>query len=65
MGPLPAGDDMTYFLQAAPGAYFFVGTRSDEAGSTHPHHHPRFTIDERSLQHGTETLVRTAVTALV
>jgi hypothetical protein len=52
MGPLPAGDDMTYFLQAAPGTYFFVGTRSDEAGSTYPHHHPRFTIDERSLPYG-------------
>jgi amidohydrolase len=64
MEPLPAGDDMTYFLQAAPGAYFFVGTRSDEAGSTYPHHHPRFTIDERSLPHGAETLVRTALAAL-
>ena len=40
MEPLPAGDDMTYFLQAAPGAYFFVGTRSDQAGSTYPHYHP-------------------------
>lgn len=64
MGPLPAGDDMTYFLQAAPGAYFFVGTRSDAAGSTYPHHHPRFTIDEQSLPHGAETLVRTALAAL-
>lgn len=64
MGPLPAGDDMTYFLQAAPGAYFFVGTRSDDAGSTYPHHHPRFTIDERSLPHGAETLIRTAIAAL-
>jgi amidohydrolase len=64
MEPLPAGDDMTYFLQAAPGAYFFVGTRSDEAGSTYPHHHPRFKIDERSLPHGAETLVRAARAAL-
>jgi amidohydrolase len=62
--PLPAGDDMTYFLQEAPGAYFFIGTRSDEAASTFPHHHPRFTIDERSLPHGAETLVRTVLAAL-
>lgn len=63
--PLPAGDDMTYFLQEAPGAYFFVGTRSNEAHSTFPHHHPRFTIDERSLPHGAETLARAALAALV
>jgi amidohydrolase len=62
--PLPAGDDMTYFLQEVPGAYFFVGTRSSEANSTFPHHHPRFTIDERSLPHGAETLARAALTAL-
>lgn len=62
--PLRAGDDMTYFLQVAPGAFFFVGTRSDEAGSTFPHHHPRFTIDERSLPHGAETLVRSVLVAL-
>jgi metal-dependent amidase/aminoacylase/carboxypeptidase family protein len=55
---------MTYLLQEAPGAYFFIGTRSDEAASTFPHHHPRFTIDERSLPHGAETLVRAVLAAL-
>jgi amidohydrolase len=62
--PITGGDDMTYYLQQTPGAYFFVGTRSEEAGSTFPHHHPRFTIDERSLPHGAETLVRSALAAL-
>ena len=64
MGTVTAGDDMSYFLQEVPGAYFFVGTRSSEANSTFPHHHPRFTIDERSLAHGAETLVRAALAAL-
>jgi amidohydrolase len=63
MEPFPAGDDMGYFLQQAPGAYFFVGAGSDEAASTFPHHHPRFTIDERALPHGVETLVRVALEA--
>ncbi len=62
--PLSAGDDMTYFLQEAPGTYFFVGTRSEEADSTFPHHHPRFTIDERSLPVGAETFVRLALESL-
>ena len=56
--PLMGADDMACLLQQAPGAYFFVGTGSDEAGSTWPHHHPRFTIDERSLPHALETFVR-------
>jgi amidohydrolase len=56
-------DDMAYLLQRAPGAYFFVGTGSEKAGSTWPHHHPRFTIDERSLPHGVETFVRVVLDA--
>lgn len=56
--PFMGADDMAYFLQHAPGAYFFIGTGSDEADSRWPHHHPRFTIDERSLPHGVETYVR-------
>lgn len=62
--PFMGADDMAYFLQQAPGAYFFVGTGSDEARSRWPHHHPRFTIDERSLTHGVETYVRVVVDAL-
>jgi amidohydrolase len=65
MEPIMGGDDMTYYLQKVPGTYFFVGTRSEEAGSTFPHHHPRFTIDERSMPHGAETLVRAALASLV
>jgi amidohydrolase len=61
--PLMGADDMAYLLQQAPGAYFFVGAGSEEAGSTFPHHHPRFTIDERALPHGLETLVRVVLAA--
>jgi amidohydrolase len=57
--PFMGADDMSYLLQQAPGAYFFVGAGSDESGATFPHHHPRFTIDERALPHGLETLLRT------
>jgi amidohydrolase len=55
MEPLPAGDDMAYFVDEVPGVYFFVGTSSPEADSTYPHHHPRFTIDEASLPLGIGT----------
>ena len=58
LDPLMAGDDFSAYARVAPGCYFFVG-----AGDSHafPHHHPRFTIDERALPVGIEVLAETAV----
>jgi amidohydrolase len=42
-------EDCSYFLQAAPGAYVFVGAGNKAKGITEPHHSPRFQIDEDSL----------------
>jgi amidohydrolase len=56
--PLMAGDDFSAYLRVAPGCFFFVGAGDDTAL---PHHHPRFTIDERALPVGIETLARTVV----
>ena len=50
------GDDMSVWLQQAPGCYFFVGGRNPELGADRPHHHPRFDLDERSLGVAVETL---------
>lgn len=56
--PLPwmAGEDFSAYLQKAPGAFFFVGSGSQEADSQWPHHHPRFTLDEASLATGIQLL---------
>lgn len=56
-----AGDDMSCWLQQAPGCYFFVGARNEAAGIDKPHHHPQFDIDERSLTLGVELLCRGAL----
>jgi amidohydrolase len=53
-----AGEDFSAYLRVAPGCFFFVGAGDHDA---FPHHHPRFTIDERALPVGIETLARTAV----
>ncbi len=53
-----ASDDMAYFLDAAPGCYFFVGAGDPEHGIDAPHHSPRFDIAEESLAIGLETLAR-------
>jgi amidohydrolase len=51
--PSTACDDMARFLQAVPGVYFTVGAGGPGA---HPHHHPRFDIDEDALPVATEAL---------
>jgi amidohydrolase len=56
--PLMAGDDFSAYLRSTPGCFFFIGAGSDHA---FPHHHPRFTIDERALTVGIETLTQAAL----
>jgi amidohydrolase len=50
-------DDMSYFLEAAPGAYFLLGA-APRGGRAHPHHHPKFDFDEGALTLGTELALR-------
>ncbi|MCA9835371.1 MAG: amidohydrolase [Trueperaceae bacterium] len=52
------GDDMSLWLQEAPGCYFFVGAANTEKDYTYPHHHPKFAIDEASLPIAVELLTK-------
>src|SRR5262249_25417378 len=56
-----ASDDMSAFLAAAPGSFFFVGASNAEEGITAPHHSAHFDIDERCLAIGLEILARSAL----
>lgn len=51
-------DDMAYFLEAAPGAYFFLGGGNTAKGMVHPHHSPKFDFDEACLPLGVEIGLR-------
>ncbi|CAI6022613.1 amidohydrolase [Cohnella sp. JJ-181] len=54
-----AGEDFSYYLKERPGCFFFVGAgRAD--GSSAPHHHPGFDIDETALRHAIRLLVAVA-----
>ncbi|MEM9537883.1 MAG: M20 family metallopeptidase [Cyanobacteria bacterium P01_E01_bin.42] len=53
-----ASEDMSYFLQAVPGCYFFLGSANAAKGLAYPHHHPRFNFDESVLCLGVEMFVR-------
>lgn len=43
-----AGEDFSYYLKEKPGCFIFVGAGAED-GSSAPHHHPRFDVDERAM----------------
>lgn len=46
---LMVSEDFAYYIQEIPGSFFFVGGRNPEINAVHPHHHPKFDVDERSM----------------
>ena len=54
--PSMCGEDMAYFLNAAPGTYFFLAGCNRRKGQVHPHHHSRFDVDEEVFWKGTALL---------
>ncbi|MBN1939571.1 MAG: amidohydrolase [Candidatus Aminicenantes bacterium] len=44
--PVMGGEDFALYLKNIPGAFLFFGSGD---GMPHPHHHPRFDLDERAL----------------
>ena len=52
------GEDMSFFLKAVPGCYFFLGASNQAKNLIYPHHHPRFNFDEAALSTGVEMFVR-------
>jgi amidohydrolase len=58
MTPLMGGEDMSYFLEAVPGCFAFIGSANAARGLAHPHHSPRFDFDEAALPIGVQLFVR-------
>ena len=50
--PVMGGEDFAHYSQKIPSVFAFVGSRNADVGADFPHHHPRFTVDERSLAIG-------------
>ncbi|WP_276352634.1 M20 metallopeptidase family protein [Cohnella caldifontis] len=57
--PIMAGEDFSYYLKEKPGCFFFVGAGKED-GSSAPHHHPMFDIDERAMLTAARLLVAAA-----
>lgn len=49
-------EDVGTFMTETPGMYFFLGAKDETAPAYYPHHHPRFTFDERALPLGVALL---------
>jgi amidohydrolase len=58
IAPLMGGEDFAYFLHRVPGAFIFFGMGD---GTSYPHHHPGFDIDEEALPKATLFLTRLAL----
>jgi amidohydrolase len=61
--PLMGGEDFAYYLERVPGAFFLVGAGNDRE-AVHPHHSPRFDIDEAALEVGCRTMVNAVLRVL-
>jgi amidohydrolase len=47
--PEMGAEDFAYYSRVAPTAFALIGSGDKELESDFPHHHPRFTVDERAL----------------
>lgn len=54
--PEMAAEDFSFFEEALPGTYFFLGSGNCEKGTDHPHHSSRFNIDDDVLPLGASAL---------
>lgn len=64
MKPNMGGEDFSAFQEQAAGCFFFIGAGNPAKGIIHPHHHPRFTIDEDALEIGVKVFVHATERAL-
>ena len=62
--PKMGAEDFSYFLEARPGCFFFVGTGNEEKESNISHHHPRFDVDEDGMAQGMATMATSVVSVL-
>lgn len=56
--PIMAGEDFAFYQQEFPGAFFFLGSGSDEADSRWSWHHPKYNIDEESFLTGSALMAQ-------
>ncbi|TCO69068.1 M20 metallopeptidase family protein [Marinisporobacter balticus] len=58
--PNMGGEDFSFFAQAVPSAFFFVGIAEDENNWVF-HHHPKFQWDDKNLLVSSQALAQVAI----
>ena len=60
--PVMGGEDMAYFLEKAPGTFFFLSNpKVYPDGKIYSHHNPKFDVDENYFHIGTALFVQTVL----
>ena len=59
--PIMGGEDMAFFLEKAPGTFFFLSNPKAVNGVEYPHHNSKFDIDDSLLYKGSALFVQTVV----
>jgi amidohydrolase len=59
--PAMGGEDMAYFLEEAPGTFFFINNPMAVEGVCYPNHNSRFNIDESYLGRGAALLIQASL----
>ena len=56
--PVMGGEDMAYFLEKAPGTYFFLSNPKEVDGEIYSPHNTKFDVDETTRQTGSSLFVQ-------
>ncbi len=59
--PSMGGEDFAHFVNAVPGAMFWLGVRNQKIGAIHSLHHPQFRADEAAITIGASLLAQAAI----
>ncbi len=62
--PIMAGEDFAFYQEHFPGAFFFLGSGNEEAGSTYSWHHPKYNVDEECFRTGAALMASLALRPL-
>ena len=58
---ITGAEDFSFFQEAIPGLFFFLGVAPDDPERVHPNHSPRFYADERALPLGVQSMTALAL----
>lgn len=59
--PMTGGEDFSAFSRHVPSTFGLIGAKNSDKGFDYPHHHPKFGIDEDSLEMGIQMMVDVAL----